>query len=301
MPVPAAARSAILSWFDGRGRDLPFRRTRDPWAILVSEAMAQQTQIARVAEAWVGVMASFPTVAALAVASPADVLRAWRGLGYNRRATNLRRAAIAIVAQHGGEVPREVAVLERLPGVGPYTARAVAALAFGTPVGPVDTNVRRVLRRILADEPGVETVHGLQAAADAAAALGGRPGVWTHAVMDIGATLCRPRAPRCDDCPAQRWCAFAAGLGSTAPCGSRTPARAGEGRGERPFATTSRWLRGRILDALRDAPAGDWAAIEARIGEHDAGAVEAALDALGTEGLAERHPSEVFLARLPLA
>ena len=297
MPVTAAARAAILEWFDGRGRDLPFRHTSDPWAILVSEAMAQQTQIARAAEAWVGFMAAFPTVFAMALASPADVLRAWRGLGYNRRATNLRRAAIAIVEEHNGEVPRDVAILERLPGVGPYTARAVAALAFGAPVGPVDTNVRRVLRRILADDAGVATDRGLQAAADHAAALGERPGVWTHAVMDIGATLCKPRAPRCRECPAQPWCAFAAGVGSTVAGGSRTSA----GLPEEPFATTSRWLRGRILDALRDAPAGHWATIEAPVGGHDAGAVESALAALGAEGLAERHPREPNLARLPLS
>lgn len=296
MPVPAAARAAILAWFDGRGRDLPFRRTRDPWAILVSEAMAQQTQIARVAEAWVAFMAALPTVRAVAAASPADVLRAWRGLGYNRRATNLRRAAIAIVEEHRGEVPRDLASLERLPGVGPYTARAVAALAFDVPVGPVDTNVRRVLRRVLADDAEVATDRGLQHAADAAAALGDRPGVWTHAVMDIGATLCKPRAPRCGDCPAQPWCAYAAGLGSTAPGGSRIVA----GTAERPFGTTSRWLRGRILDNLRDAAPGDWAAIEAPVGIHDARAVEAALTALGAEGLAERHPTEARLARLPL-
>ena len=296
MPVPAAARAAILAWFDDRGRDLPFRRTRDPWAILVSEAMAQQTQIARVAEAWVAFMAAFPTVRAVAAASPADVLRAWRGLGYNRRATNLRRAAIAIVEEHGGEVPRDVASLERLPGVGPYTSRALAALAFDAPVGPVDTNVRRVLRRVLAEDAEVATDRGLQRAADAAAALGDRPGVWTHAVMDIGATLCKPRAPRCGECPARPWCGFAVGLGSTAPGGSRIAV----GTGEQPFAATSRWLRGRILDTLRDAAPGAWTAIHAPIGEHDAGAVEAALVALGIDGLAERHPSDLHLARLPL-
>jgi A/G-specific adenine glycosylase len=292
VPVPAAARAAILEWFDGRGRDLPFRRTRDPWAILVSEVLAQQTQIARAAEAWVGFMATFPTVHALAAASPAAVLRAWRGLGYNRRATNLRLAAIAIVRDYDGAVPRDVAALDRLPGVGPYTARAVAALAFDAPVGPVDTNVRRVLRRILDGDEEITTDAGLQAAADAAAALGERPAVWTHALMDIGATLCKPRAPRCGECPAQPSCAYAAsGARPAAVSGSR----------EERFAGTSRWLRGRILDLLRDAPAGAWATIEAPLGEHGSVAIDAALAALRTDGLAELHPRTPRMARLPLA
>ena len=293
MPLPPVARSAILAWFDGRGRDLPFRRTRDPYAILVSEAMAQQTQVSRAAEKWVGFMAAFPTVRALVAASPADVLRAWRGLGYNRRATNLRLAAISIVDEHCGHVPRDIAALQRLPGVGPYTARAVAALAFGAPVGPVDTNVRRVLGRLLADEPATATDGGLQRAADETAALVDRPGDWTHALMDIGATVCKPRAPRCDDCPAQPWCAFAAGRVE--------PARRARAAGQPPFPTTRRWLRGRILDSLRDVPRGAWATIDGPIGEHGIGAIRAALAGLSADGLVELHPSEAGHARLPLA
>ena len=134
-----------------------FRATRDPYAVLVSELMAQQTQAARAAEAWTGWMARWPTVRALADAPVADVLRAWAGLGYNRRALSLHRAAQAIVAEHGGVVPATVAVLEALPGVGPYTARAVAAIAFGIPVGAVDVNVRRVLGRIAAGGPDAFT------------------------------------------------------------------------------------------------------------------------------------------------
>ncbi|HEU5225931.1 MAG TPA: A/G-specific adenine glycosylase, partial [Actinomycetota bacterium] len=125
--VPPAARAAILAWFDANGRSLPFRATRDPYAILVSEAMAQQTQAARAGEAWTRFMTRFPTVDALAAARPSDVLRAWQGLGYNRRALALWRTAQAIVTEHGGLVPSDVASLEALPGVGPYTARAVAA------------------------------------------------------------------------------------------------------------------------------------------------------------------------------
>ncbi len=150
--VPPDARRAILAWYAERGRPLAFRRTRDPYAVLVSEAMAQQTQAARAAEAWERFMARFPTVEALAAAPLPDVLRQWAGLGYDRRALALWETARIIAAEHGGQVPADVAALQALPGIGPYTARAVAALAFGMPVGAVDVNVRRVLGRIVAGD-----------------------------------------------------------------------------------------------------------------------------------------------------
>ena len=165
--------------------------------------MAQQTQAARAAERWERFMARFPTVEALAAATPADVLREWQGLGYDRRGLNLWRAAREIVAEHGGRVPSDIATLETLPGVGPYTARAVAALAFGVPVGAVDTNVRRVLGRIVAGDPASIPAREMQRIADAAVP-GDRPGAWTHALMDLGATLCRAATADCDACPAAR-------------------------------------------------------------------------------------------------
>jgi A/G-specific adenine glycosylase len=298
--VSPELREAILGWFDAEGRPLAFRETSDPWAILVSEAMAQQTQAARAAETWTRFLAEFPTVQALATATPAGVLRAWRGLGYNRRALALRQAAIAIVTEHGGDVPDDLHALERLAGVGPYTARAVAALAFGRRVGAVDTNVRRVLNRAVGGRPGAFSESELQAVADASVPAD-RPGHWTHAVMDIGATFCRPRAPRCDACPAQASCRAA--IAGTAEAPRIGPAIGKGAVHERPvhFHTTSRWLRGRILDALRDAPADAWARIEVPLGGHDATAVDASLDTLAREGLAERHPTDASLARLPLA
>ena len=172
-PIPEELREAILTWYGARGRTLPFRETTDPYAILVSEAMAQQTQAARAGEAWTRFMATFPTVQTLADAPPADVLRAWQGLGYNRRAINLQRAARVIVDEHHGQVPSDLRALEALPGVGPYTARAVAALAFGLPVGAVDTNVRRVLGRIVAGDVGLLDVKSMQQVADEA--VPGRP------------------------------------------------------------------------------------------------------------------------------
>ncbi|HEY0444365.1 MAG TPA: A/G-specific adenine glycosylase [Candidatus Limnocylindrales bacterium] len=284
--VPHELRDAVLSWYDARGRSLPFRATRDPYAILVSEAMAQQTQIARAAEKWVGFMAAFPTVSALAMASAADVLRAWRGLGYNRRAVNLRRAAQEIVARHGGHVPDDLAELERLPGIGPYTARAVAAIAFGHRVGPVDTNVRRVLARVAgrAMDP-----RELQALADAVVPAE-RPGDWTHAVMDVGATFCRPR-PACEECPARPWCRFAAVAVPAQPSARR--------RAAPRFASTSRWLRGRILDRLRDEPVDGWTTFGDDIGEHDKPRIVGALRALAADGLLELDEGIVVRARLP--
>jgi A/G-specific adenine glycosylase len=169
---------ALLAWFAENGRDLPWRRTRDPYAILVSEVMLQQTQVERVVPRWEEWLARWPTVEALAAASPADVIRAWQGLGYNRRALNLHRAA-AIVAERGW--PDD---LTELPGVGRYTADAVRAFAFGEPVLPEDTNVRRVHER---------TGHRFG------------PGCG-QALMDLGATVCLARVPRCGVCPLAEEC-----------------------------------------------------------------------------------------------
>ena len=269
--------------------------TRDPYAILVSELMAQQTQAARAAEAWTRWMVRFPTVRTLADAPASDALRAWAGLGYNRRAIALHRAAKVIVAEHDGEVPASVSALEALPGVGPYTARAVAAIAFGTPVGAVDVNVRRVLGRIAAGGADAFQPAAMQALADAVIPED-RPADWTHALMDVGAGPCRPATPRCPDCPAAAWCAFAAG---GRPAGSsRGPAR--PRRPAPAFPSTTRWLRGRVLDLAREAPDGAWVAYGEGIGTHDAHAVREAVLALADEGLLEaREAASGPEGRLP--
>jgi A/G-specific adenine glycosylase len=308
--VNASIQDPILAWYDRAGRDLPFRATRDPYAILVSEAMAQQTQAARAGEAWTGFMATWPTPAALATAAPADVLRAWRGLGYNRRALNLWHAARRIVEVHEGQVPADLGALQALPGVGPYTARAVAALAFGMPVGAVDTNVRRVLGRIVAGDATTLGASETQRIADAAVPRD-RPGPWTHALMDLGATICRPRNPDCGRCPAQALCQYAAiaGDGKTEPAARHPVARPRTARRTAaPFPTTSRWLRGRIVDRLREAEGDGWTSIEGPIGSHDRVAVAAAMRALARDGIVELdgallgHADEAALAgraRLP--
>ena len=256
--------------------------------------MAQQTQAARAADAWSRFMALYPTPAALASAPLANVLRAWRGLGYNRRAVSLQRAAIAIVGDHGGVVPSDLDALDRLPGVGSYTARAVAALAFGRRVGAVDTNVRRVLTRAFLDHPSGSPADpaSLQALADQLAPPTA-PGTWTHALMDVGATVCRVRSPRCADCPLAFACAWAAGRPASVA--------AGRARRERPFTSTSRWLRGRILDRLRDLDDGSWLAFGEAIGTHDTVAVAAALESLRRDGLVELRGTAPPEARLPHA
>ena len=264
--------------------------------MLVSELMAQQTQAARAAEAWTSWMARFPSVEALASAPVADVLRAWAGLGYNRRAVHLHRAAKAIVAEHGGRVPSSVDELEALPGVGPYTARAVAAIAFGEPVGAVDVNVKRVLGRIVAGGPEGLSASSMQAVADASVPHD-RAGAWTHALMDVGQRVCRPRRPNCADCPAIAWCAYAAGVRPAAVIGG-------------PVARTARAPRARLRVDEPLAPRPDPRAGTRRprrglgfddaIGEHGPGAVRAAVIALARDGLLDVRETPTGLeARLP--
>jgi A/G-specific adenine glycosylase len=181
----------LLAWFEGgAARDLPWRRTRDPYAILVSEVMLQQTQVARVIERYEAWLERWPTPAALAAAPTADVLRAWSGLGYNRRALNLQRAARQVVEL--GAFPRAIGELERLPGIGPYTARAIACFAFDAHVTALDTNVRRVLERTLATTD--------------VSPPRGRAWDWNQALFDLGAQLCLARVPRCERCPLAERC-----------------------------------------------------------------------------------------------
>jgi A/G-specific adenine glycosylase len=168
----------LLAWFEENGRDLPWRRTRDPYAILISEVMLQQTQVERVVRRYLAWLERWPSAASLAAAPVADVIRAWQGLGYNRRAVNLHRAAQKIAVAGWPDD------LTELPGVGRYTADAVARLAFGFPVLPVDTNVRRVQERT-----------GARFSPAAA-----------HALMDLGATVCLARVPRCGSCPLATGC-----------------------------------------------------------------------------------------------
>ena len=206
--MPDEARRALLAWFDQHQRDLPWRQTRDPYAIWVSEVMLQQTRVAAVLEHYARWMQRFPTVQALAQAEETEVLALWSGLGYYRRARMLHRAAQAVVAQHGGALPRTAAELRALPGIGEYTSAAIASIAFGEPVAVVDGNVERVVSRLAALD-GASPAAALKRAicAEAATLLSPeRPGDSNQAMMELGATVCLPKAPLCLHCPVQPWC-----------------------------------------------------------------------------------------------
>src|SRR5437016_4292864 len=209
--LPAGAlpfRRRLLSWYGRHRRRLPWRGVRDPYAVLVSEIMLQQTQVARVAEFYPRFLARYPTLEDLA-AAPADAVReSWDGLGYYARARNLHAAVRHVVGTRGGQLPRTPETLRRLPGIGRYTAGAVASLAFGAPVPAVDTNVARVLRRVFAVRGRRKTAAHEGRLWKVAAQLvpRRRSADWNQALMDLGATICTARAPKCSACPVRADC-----------------------------------------------------------------------------------------------
>jgi A/G-specific adenine glycosylase len=217
MPSPSAAKRAISfrrklsAWYRTAGRDLPWRRTRDPYRVLVSEFMLQQTQVSRVLGYYDRFLRRYPTVEALARARPRAVREAWDGLGYYRRAANLHRLATEVVRRHAGTIPANAEALRRLPGVGPYTAGAVAAFAFEQPVPAVDTNVARVLGRVF----GCRTAKTTSRAAQLLQPRRGKS-AWSfnQALMELGALVCTARAPKCARCPVNRLCSWYARNGA---------------------------------------------------------------------------------------
>jgi A/G-specific adenine glycosylase len=217
----------------------PWRRRPTPYRVLVSEVMLQQTQASRVAPAFERFIRRFPSLRALARAARADVIRAWAGLGHNRRAVGLHEAARAVVRDHGGRIPSDLEALQCLPGIGPYTAAAVAALAFGSPVPALDVNVGRVVSR---HRLGTDTAAPEEVRTAAERWLDRRdPAGWNQALMDLGRDVCRPR-PRCGSCPLSAGCRFR---------------RAGAAPAERTsrrdrFAGSSREARGRLVSLLRE-------------------------------------------------
>jgi A/G-specific adenine glycosylase len=240
----AADRRRVFRWYAPRGELYPWRTaTPDPYLVLVSEVMLQQTQAPRVAPIFEAFVARFPDVRSLAGAARPDVVRAWAGLGYHRRAVALHEAAREIRDRHGGAVPRSLPELRSLPGVGPYTASAVASIAFGAKLAAVDTNVRRIAARyFLASEPDDVPAAHVAEVADAWVPRG-RPGDWNQALMDLGRTVCRP-TPRCDECPLRA-------------CRSRGAVRhrRRSARTQAPFEGSMRQVRGRVLASVRAGPA----------------------------------------------
>jgi len=264
VPLDEARNAALFAWYLDQQRTLPWRGETDPYRILVSEVMLQQTQASRVVPFYERFVTRFPNVDALASAVLQDVLDAWTGLGYNSRALRLREAA-RIVKENGWPTTPEA--LSELPGVGPYTAAAVASFAFGAQVPAVDTNLRRVLSRWYG-----ESLNGAALEAAAKTALGEPAGDWNQAMMDLGAMVCLPKSPRCTICPVKDWC--------SGPAAYRPPTAQGR------FEGSARQLRGAIIRTL----VRHTATIEEIVQQTGFSAVEteAALTDLISEDLIER-------------
>lgn len=275
-----AVHAALIPWFAGTARDLPWRREREPWGILVSEVMGQQTPMARVVPRWLEWMERWPTPAALAAADPADMLRVWDRLGYPRRALNLQGAARRIVEIHDGAVPSDTESLLALPGVGPYTAAAVRSFAFRQRNAVLDTNVRRVLARLHGEaRPGRSITRAESARAEAALPTDPEAAAtWNEGLMELGATIC-VKVPECTACPIARHCAWRA---AGHPESDLPPARSQAWNG------TDRQARGRIMALLRSRDV-EWVSVESALAvgvvSSDVGQAERALAGLAEDGL----------------
>ncbi len=248
-----ALHAAVAAWYAHNARVLPWRDIADPYAILVSEVMLQQTQVERVIPKYHAFLEAFPTFRTLADAQPADVIRLWAGMGYNGRAVRLHKLARAVVEHHGGALPGTVAELRKLPGIGPYTAAAIASFAFGEPVAVLDTNIYRVLSRVVhgIDAPPRDALHPLAEELLPQADNPISPADWHQALMDVGATLCTARQPRCMLCPLRPHCAAAPHLQSgsdPALAEASVPYAPRQSR----FQGSARYFRGRIVDHLRE-------------------------------------------------
>jgi A/G-specific adenine glycosylase len=278
----------VLDWYPGAARPLPWRRPdTTPWGVLVSEFMLQQTPVARVEPVWTDWMARWPVPSALAAASRADVLRAWGKLGYPRRALRLHEAAATIATDHGNAVPSDVDALEALPGVGSYTARAVAAFGYGRRCPVVDTNVRRVVARALHGRGDAGPARTAADLADVDALLPPderSAAIVSAGLMELGAVVCIARGPRCGACPVREVCAWRA-AGRPEYTGPRRPVQG--------FAGTDRQVRGRLLDVLRDTDGPvERAVLDAAWA--DAAQRDRCLDSLLVDGLAEQHDDGRF-------
>jgi A/G-specific adenine glycosylase len=274
-----------------RRDDLPWRSTRDPWAVLVSETLAQQTQLSRVVPAYHRFLELFPDPPACASAPLGDVLIAWEGMGYNRRARNLHRAASIVVAEHGGAVPDDLDALLALPGVGPYTARAVLAFAFERDVGVIDTNAGRILSRAASGSRLMPAA--AQALVDVMVPAG-RGWSFGQALLDLGASVCTARAPDCPACPLRCRCAWSrAGRPDPDPASGSAGVSVAQSR----FAGSDRQGRGRLVAALRRGPLPADALAAAAGWPDDTDRADRIADGLVSEGLIVRNGTGTM--RLP--
>jgi A/G-specific adenine glycosylase len=246
-------QQALLEWYRLNARDLPWRRTRDPYQVMVSEIMLQQTQVDRVIPKYHEFLDTFPTVESLATAPTSDVIRLWSGLGYNRRAVNLQRAARAVVEEYGGAFPSDVKALQALPGIGPYTAGAIACFAFEQDVGFFDTNIRRLLHRLfIGPEVPVEQRTQRQMNEIASAIVpSGYGWEWGQTLIEFGALQCTARKPACLTCPLQRHCMAFPEIQSVLAELIRNGFRR---KKEETFEGSNRFYRGRLLRALQELP-----------------------------------------------
>ncbi len=273
----------LLAWFARSGRaHLPWRKTRNPYRILISEFMLQQTQVERVVPKYRAFIKRYPTFEALASTSLAEVIREWQGLGYNSRALRLKRIAETVVKQFDGVLPRDLESLRSLKGIGPYTAAALRAFAFECDDAAVDTNVRRVVERLTL---GAQTPQALVPR--------GRGHDWNSALMDLGATICTARAPKCGICPMRKVCA-------AAPVDPAALERARPKRAAIPFEHTTRFARGRVIDRLRRLAAGQGVSLlvlhrELAMPDRTPDDLKAIVESLVRDGLVRVHRRQVAL------
>ncbi len=273
----------LIGWWEAERRDLPWRRTREPWLVLVSEVMLQQTQVDRVLPYFETFAERWPTPEQCAEAELADVLAAWQGLGYPRRARNLWQTAAIISERHGGWMPADLDGLLALPGVGPYTARAVQAFAFGIDTGVVDTNVGRILARWQGRRLSPKEAQHI---ADELVPAG-ESWAWNQAMMDLGAQVCTKRDPCCGRCPAQPWCGWGSVVVGSEPSSQPDPAdrSAGVSTRQAPFEGSDRQARGRLLAVLSGGPLPTALAAAAMRFERDEARAQRLVEELIAEGL----------------
>jgi A/G-specific adenine glycosylase len=294
----ADCHDMLLGWYAAQARRLPWRDDADPYHVLVSEFMLQQTQVDRVLGKYAAFLEQFPTIGSLAHAPIADVIRAWRPLGYNRRAVRLWGIARQVVDGHDGNVPRDVATLLALEGIGAYTDGAIACFAFHEDVAVVDTNIRRVLHRL---HDGVATAPMSERAVWRLAEMllpTGQSSRWNQALMDLGATICTARRPDCPRCPLASRCVsyrhYVEAGSSLLDDYFASHERQGERRREPPFAESSRFYRGKIVATLGTLPPGETLplhelgkAIKETFAPYETGWLDGLVDGLARDGLVE--------------